>query len=494
MAFLALLLWAADLTGLWHSAFTEAGGAKRELHLALQVEGGKVTGEVETPTRNAPLVEGRLTANGFSAIAQSIWDAQLARRPIHGELRDGKLHVEVQAWPDGPMAKYEMRRISRESAIPKQTPVPPPQVKDLPYNGLARTPPMGWSSWNRFGCRVSDPMIREMADAMVSSGMKAAGYTYINIDDCWQGERDAQGNIQSDPQRFPDMKALVDYVHSKGLKIGIYSSPGPRTCAGYEGSYGHEEQDARTYAAWGFDYLKYDWCSAGKLYTYEQMRPIFQKMGEALQSTGKPIVYSISQYGIDEVWKWGRKAGAHLWRTTGDIGANWKAVEEIGFEKQLGLAPYAGPGGWNDPDMLEVGNGNMSLDEYRSHMSLWALLAAPLIAGNDLRTMTPEIKGILTHPGVIAMNQDPLGRQATRVWKRDEMEVWAKPLSDGSVAVGIFNRGETKQTVSMNWTELGMKAAPQSVTDIWNGTESDALPTLSVSVVSHGVVLLRVIE
>ena len=492
MHFVALLLWSADLAGLWHSAFTAPDGAKRELHLALRIDGRTVGGVVETPTRRAPLVEGKLTDSGFSAIAQSDWDGSLARRPIRGDLRNGILHIEVQAWPDGPMAKYEMRRISTNAVIPQQTPVPPPAVKDLPYNGLAKTPPMGWSSWNKFGCRVSDSMIRQMADALVATSMRDAGYIHINIDDCWQGERDQKGNIQSDPKRFPDMKALADYVHSKGLKIGIYSSPGPRTCAGYEGSYGHEEQDARTYAAWGFDYLKYDWCSAGKLYTREQMRPVFQKMGEALRKTGRPIVYSICQYGVAEVWKWGPKAGGNLWRTTGDIGDNWKAVEEIGFERQLGLAPYAGPGGWNDPDMLEVGNGGMSLEEYRTHMSLWALLAAPLIAGNDLRTMTPEIKAILTNRDVIAVNQDRLGRQATRVWKRGAVEAWLKPLSDGSTAVGLFNRGNATESVSVPWKELGLKTPPEGIFDVWRGAATNGSTVFSYDIVSHGVVLLRV--
>ena len=271
-----------------------------------------VTGEVESFTRNAPLVEGKLLEDGFSAIAQSDWDGKLARRPIEGRLAGATLKVRVQQWPGGPMADYELQRISRSPVIPKASCYSAAPYQDLPYNGLAKTPPMGWSSWNKFGCRIDEAMIREVAEAMVSSGMKDAGYLYVNIDDCWQGGRDGKGVIRSDPKRFPDMKKLADYVHGKGLKIGIYSSPGPKTCAGYDGSYGYEEQDAETYAAWGIDYLKYDWCSAGKLYKNEEMRPVFQRMGAALQRAPRPIVYSISQYGLADVWEWAPKAGAPI--------------------------------------------------------------------------------------------------------------------------------------------------------------------------------------
>jgi alpha-galactosidase len=289
------------------------------------------------------------------------------------------------------------------------------------------------------------------------------------------------------------MKALAEYVHSKGLKIGIYSSPGPRTCAGYEGSYGHEEQDAQTYAAWGFDYLKYDWCSAGKLYKPDEQRAVFQKMGAALQATGRPIVYSISQYGVADVWTWAASAGANLWRTTGDIGDNWKAVEEIGFDRQLKLARFSGPGRWNDPDMLEVGNGGMTAEEYRSHMSLWALLAAPLLAGNDVRAMSPETGAILMNRDVIDVNQDPLGRQGSRVWKEGDVEAWTRPLKDGSLAVGIFNRGEAPRKLSVGWKDIGLRTAPIMVRDLWRRTHPKPLPFgHPVNLPGHGVVLLRV--
>ena len=313
-------------------------------------------------------------------------------------------------------------------------------------NGLVARPPMGWNSWNHFHGKVDDATIRAQAEAMVSSGMRDAGYTYINIDDTWEGTRDANGNIQSN-SKFPDMKALADFVHSKGLKLGIYSSPGPKTCAKFEGSYGHELQDARTYAAWGIDYLKYDLCGLR-----DQMRAAptpeaankimvdaYIKMRDALRSTGRPIVYSLCQYGNDAVWRWGASVGGNLWRTTGDISDHYARMAEIGFG-QAGLSRFAGPGHWNDPDMLEVGNGGMTAEEYRTHMSLWAILAAPLLAGNDLTTMTPETIAILTNRDVIAVDQDPAGKQGDRVSAEGPIEIWARSLADGSKAVGVFNR------------------------------------------------------
>jgi alpha-galactosidase len=494
LAVVSLGAAAPDLTGLWHGAFTAEGGEKRSLLLALRVEGAAVMGEVETPTRNAPLVEGKLLEDGFAAIAQSDWDGKLARRPIEGHLAGATLKVRVQQWPGGPVADYDLRRISRSPVIPRPRAIPPAGVKSLPYNGLAKTPPMGWSSWNKFGCRIDEAMVREVADAMVSTGMKDAGYIYVNIDDCWQGGRNGKGVMRSDPKRFPDMKKLADYVHRKGLKIGIYSSPGPKTCAGYDGSYGYEEQDAQTYAAWGIDYLKYDWCSAGKLYKNEEMRPVFQRMGAALQRARRPIVYSISQYGLADVWEWAPKAGSNLWRTTGDIGANWKSIAEIGFEKQLKLAPYAGPGHWNDPDMLEVGNGRLTAEEYRAHMALWAILAAPLLAGNDVRSMTPEVRSILLNREVIAVDQDPLGKQGTRALQTGPGEIWTKPMQDGSTVIGLFNRDSKPGVLNFAWQQVGLVTAPKRMRDLWRQEDvlSKAGDRVSMRVPPHGVILLRV--
>ena len=326
---------------------------------------------------------------------------------------------------------------------------------------------------------------------MAGNGMREAGYTYINIDDCWQGKRDAQGNIQGN-EKFPDMKALADYVHGKGLKIGIYSSPGPTTCAGYEGSYQHEDQDAKTYAAWGFDYLKYDWCSARKVYKQSEMPAVYKKMGDALKATGRPIVYSLCQYGFDRVWAWGASVGGNLWRTTGDISANFPSIIYIGFGQQDGLQRFAGPGHWNDPDMLEVGNGKLTADENRLHMSLWCLLAAPLLAGNDLSNMSPEVLQVLTNREVLAIDQDPLGVQGHRVWQEGPIDVWIKPLADGGTAVGLFNKGVSDEEVTVLFRELGVTDKVQ-VRDLWAKKDLGSFEKSFASTVPrHGAVLLKI--
>ncbi|MGC2404765.1 MAG: glycoside hydrolase family 27 protein [Acidobacteriaceae bacterium] len=364
---------------------------------------------------------------------------------------------------------------------------------------LAATPPMGWNSWNLFAGKVTDKDVRAAADAMVSSGMKDAGYVYINIDDTWQGKRDAQGNIQAN-EKFPDMKALADYVHAKGLKIGIYSSPGPQTCARYEGSYGHEEQDAKTYAAWGFDYLKYDLCSFRQIMMQQapndpakatqMMKDSYIKMHKALLATGRPIVFSLCQYGWDAVWEWGPSVGGNAWRTTGDINPTWDRMTLIGFS-QAGLAKYAGPGHWNDPDMLEVGNGKLTLDENRLHMSLWAILASPLLAGNDLSQMKPETSAILGNREVIAIDQDALGKQGDRVSAVGPVEIWAKPLKGGDKAVALFNRDDTPLPITLKLSDVGFSSGAKA-RDIWAAKDLGSLQgSYTATVPRHGVVLLR---
>ena len=365
---------------------------------------------------------------------------------------------------------------------------------------LAGRPPMGWNSWNHFHRQVDDAIIRAQAEAMVSSGMRDAGYLYVNIDDTWEGERDAKGNIQPN-SKFPDMKALADFVHSKGLKLGIYSSPGALTCAKFEGSLGHELQDAQTYAAWGIDYLKYDLCGLREQMkaasTPEAARKVmidaYTKMRDALRSTGRPIVYSLCQYGEDAVWEWGADVGGNLWRTTGDISDKYAKMAEIGFS-QAGLGRFAGPGHWNDPDMLEVGNGGMTVDEYRTHMSLWAILAAPLLAGNDLTTMTPETVALLTNHDVIAIDQDAAGKQGDRVSAEGPVEVWARVLADGSKAVGIFNRHQTALVARVDFATMGFKGAVK-VRDVWQGRDLGKLNSpYVVKVPAHGVVFLKVMQ
>jgi alpha-galactosidase len=363
---------------------------------------------------------------------------------------------------------------------------------------LAATPPMGWNSWNLFAGKVNDADVRAAADAMISSGMKDAGYIYVNIDDTWQGERDAQGNIQAN-SKFPDMKALADYVHSKGLKIGIYSGPGEQTCAKYAGSLGHEAQDAKTYADWGFDYLKYDLCSFRQNMEQEapndpakrtqMMKDAYEKMHKALLATGRPIVYSFCQYGWDAVWEWGPSLGANLWRTTGDINPTWDRMTLIGFS-QAGLAKYAGPGHWNDPDMLEVGNGKLTQDENLTHMTLWALLAAPLLAGNDLSKMKPETSQILTNREVIAIDQDPLGKQGDRVSAVGPVEIWAKPLKSGAKAIGLFNRDDTALPITLKLSDVGFTPGAKA-RDVWQAKDLGKLQgTYTATVPRHGVALL----
>jgi alpha-galactosidase len=364
-------------------------------------------------------------------------------------------------------------------------------------NRLARTPPMGWNSWNKFACDVNEQLIREMADAMVTSGMKDAGYVYLVIDDCWQIDRDAQGNILPDPQRFPSgMKALADYVHSKGLKFGLYSDAGTLTCQKRPGSRGYEFQDARQYAAWGVDYLKYDWCSTGT----QNAPASYSIMRDALLKASRPIVFSICEWGTSKPWLWAKDIG-NLWRTTGDIQDCWDCKRDWGgmgvvhiLDLQDGLESYAGPGHWNDPDMLEVGNGGMTITEYRAHFSLWCILAAPLMSGNDLRNMTNEVKEILTNREVIAVDQDSLGMQGRRVKRDGDREVWAKQLADGGRAVVLFNRGPKSQEISVSWTEIGYpQHVAAQVRDLWAHKDLGKLSgKFSAEVPSHGVVMVTV--
>jgi len=368
---------------------------------------------------------------------------------------------------------------------------------------VAATPPMGWNSWNFFAGKVTDKDIRDTADLLVSTGMRDAGYVYVNIDDTWEGDRDAQGRIQSN-SKFPDMKALANYVHSKGLKLGIYSSPGPKTCAGFEGSMGHEEQDAQTYADWGIDYLKYDLCSYGGIMRQQSpndpaaqnklMREAYEKMHQAIQKSGRPMVYSLCQYGVDAVWDWGPSVGANLWRTTGDISANFDRMSSIG-RSQAGLAKFAGPGHWNDPDMLEVGNGKLTHDENVTHMTLWAMLAAPLIAGNNLTQMTPDVAAILTNKEVIAIDQDALGKQGDRIYAEGPVEIWAKPLKDGSKALAIFNFTDTPSEIrgiGLHLKEAGF-SGQVSARDVWAGKDLGKIgDNYKFLLPKHGVVLLVV--
>jgi len=490
LVLLAVPCFAADLGGNWVVRDPLPDGTFRTTYLDLHQEGSRITGTIRVTQFYFKIVESTGGPDGFT-LTGSMMDGTNERRvKYEGKLVGDELHVTTRRRPDSELIQMVAHRAPPgEGAYSARLPLP--AIHKVADNGLARTPPMGWNSWNKFAGRVDDPAVRAMADAMASNGMKEAGYQYINIDDTWEAGRDAQGNITTNT-KFPDMKALADYVHAKGLKIGIYSSPGPNTCAGYEGSYGHEEQDARTYAAWGIDYLKYDWCGARNLYTDQEMRALYQVMGDALLKTGRPILYSLCQYGRAEVWKWGADVGGNAWRTTGDIRDTWDSMTTIGFSQDE-LAPWAAPGHWNDPDMLEIGNGGMTDDEYRTHMSLWSILAAPLLAGNDLRNMTPAILEILTNREVIAINQDTDGKQGRRITKSGDQEVWARPLSGGAQAIGLFNRGGSPAKITVNWPDLGQKAAPSRARDLWAHSDLKLGGAEYVATVpAHGVVMLRV--
>jgi alpha-galactosidase len=486
---LAAPCFAADLTGNWAVRDPLPDGTFRTTYLDLKQEGARITGTIRVSQSYYRIIESTGGPDAFTVTA-SMMDGRNERRVKYEvKLVGDELHVATRRRPDSELIEMVAHRAPPgEGALPARLPLP--ELHKVPDNGLAKTPPMGWNSWNKFAGRVDDAAVRGMADAIASNGMKEAGYRYINIDDTWEAGRDAQGNITTN-RKFPDMKALADYVHGKGLKIGIYSSPGPNTCAGYEGSYGHEEQDARTYAAWGLDYLKYDWCGARNIYTDEEMQAVYQRMGDALLKAGRPILYSLCQYGRAEVWKWGPDVGGNAWRTTGDIRDAWESMTTIGFAQDE-LAAWAKPGHWNDPDMLEVGNGGMTDDEYKTHMSLWSILAAPLLAGNDLRNMQPTILEILTNREVIAVNQDKDGKQGRRVAKSGDQEVWARPLLDGGQAIGLFNRGATPAKMTVKWTDLGINATSAHVRDLWD--HRDVIPDAtdySAVVPPHGVVMLR---
>jgi alpha-galactosidase len=373
------------------------------------------------------------------------------------------------------------------------------------FDELSKTPPMGWNSWNTFRLNIQEELVREIADVFVEKGLRDAGYQYIVIDDGWQIDRDEDGNILASPEKFPSgIKETADYVHSRGLKFGIYSDAGYMTCGKFPGSLGHEYQDARTYANWGVDYLKYDWCYTGNQHAPDS----YKLMKDALVKAGRPIVFSICDWGTSQPWTWAPGVG-NLWRTTFDIRPCWDCGQQthskgiqvenfIGFTKildlQVGLESYAGPGHWNDPDMLEVGNGELSYSENVAHFSLWCILAAPLMLGNDIRTMSDEVLEIITNKEVIAINQDPLGRQGKKVRDDGDLEVWSKELHDGSRAVLLFNRSETEQEIPFEWYEVGLpQNLKMQVRDLWQKQELGRFEgAYKATVPAHGVVMVRV--
>ena len=371
-------------------------------------------------------------------------------------------------------------------------------AKNLP---LAPLPLMGWGTWNHYGRNnVSEIAVKANADALVSSGLRDLGYVFVNVDGHWQGDRDAQGTLHANPERFPDMPGLGPYLHARGLKFGVYSGPGPKSCGLDNASYQHEDQDAAMFASWGADYLKYDLCTfrllmadaektGGHAAAFALEKAAYEKMHQSLLKTGRPIYFAMCQYGDDEVWKWASQVGATMYRTTDDIKDNWLSMSDIGFS-QAGLSSYINPGHYADPDQLEVGNGGMTDNEYRLHFSLWSMLAAPLILGNDLTQLTPETMSIIGNKEVIAIDQDPLVKAADRIWAHGEFELWARPLTNGRKAVALFNRTNGTDIMTLNLADVGWKG-PAKARDVWAHTDLPTIhDTYSVKVPTHSVVLL----
>ncbi|HEX7309336.1 glycoside hydrolase family 27 protein [Lentzea sp.] len=373
--------------------------------------------------------------------------------------------------------------------------VRPDEAEPAPAVQQAAGPPMGWNSWNRFACDIDEQLVRGQADAMAESGMRDAGYTYVVVDDCWMAEeRDADGKLQADPATFPSgMKALGDHIHAQGLKFGIYSSAGSRTCEGRPASRDHEEVDARTFAEWGVDFLKYDYCESKNADrpTGLPARDRYQRMSDALRATGRPIVLSVVEWGDEKPWEWAYDAGGTMWRTTRDIKPNWPNITGI-LDQQVGLERYARQGGWNDPDMLEVGNG-LNEDENQFHMTMWCLLNAPLMAGNDLTAMDSVTSGALLNRGLLDVQRDFGQGQGRRLRQDGDTEVWVKGMSDGSVAVALLNRGTEATSVTTTVSEVGLPSAGSyRVLDLWNGEQPATSGPLGGDVAGHGVMALRV--
>ena len=362
-------------------------------------------------------------------------------------------------------------------------------------NGLARTPPMGWNSWNKFALNINETIIKKVADSIVAKGLKDAGYTYVIIDDGWSAGRDKNGILLADKSKFPSgMKALADYVHSKGLKLGMYTDVGDKTCGGYAGSLNYEKLDATTFAGWGVDYLKEDWCNTTGLDAQTQ----YKIMSDALIASGRPILFSLCEWGLSSPWQWAKGVG-NMWRATADIADCWDCTAgnllgwTVILEQSVNLSPYAGPGHWNDPDMLEVGNSGLTLNESRSHFSMWCMLAAPLIAGNDITTMDNSIKDILTAPEIVAIDQDSLGVQATRIRNAGSLQVWQKPLKDGSIAVSLLNLSATDNSMLVTWNDIGLVAGNATVRDLWSRTDLGIYKdTFKITVPTHGVVMVKI--
>lgn len=506
-----------DLLGVWIIQPPSPPGVVLVNTVTFTERGAGITAVFDTfgdPSANAPsraATEATLNGNSLSlSVDRWVWKGHFINKD---ELQMNRLvlgkHDELLFTGTRVFRRSSPTEVARlRNVLPKTLifeKIPLPTLRDLPPNGLARTPPMGWSSWNRFMEGVNDVVVRETADALVSSGLRDAGYTLVEVDDGWQGMRDENGELHPNA-KFPNIKDLINYVHTRGLTFGIYTTPGPISCAGYVGSHGHETQDAQMFARWGIDFVMNDVCRAPSIYhTSAELQALHQKMAEALRATGRPIVYKIhdmsnitDRLGEDDSKSWGRTVGANLWRTGADLvyGDRWESVSSR-FERH-GRPENSGPGGWNDADNMVIGldgptagEAGLTITESRTHMTLWAMLASPLILGNDVRRMTDDVKSILLNPEVIAIDQDPLGKQGHRVSANDTAEIWVKALSDGSAAVALFNRSNEAASIRVNWNDLNLTGT-HTVRDLWQRTDLGRQEGYSALVPAHGAVVLRV--
>ena len=454
-----------------------SGGVPVDYYLDIKVDAYKITGRIHMTWGWVHIQNSVINGDHFTLYLDDAIPIRIEGRKIHRELaltiydpRSAPFTITVHPVASLPAPLFAL---------------PLPAIKDLSEKRIITShPPMGWNSWNHFAERIDDRTVRQIADAIVETGMRDAGYKYLIVDEGWAGLRDASGHLRGNA-KFPDMKRLARYIHSRGLLFGIYSSPGPQTCGAYPGSYGHEDDDARTFAAWNVDYLKYDWCSAGEVYPESAMRAVYQKMGAALQRTGHSIVFAICQYGQQQVWRWGGQAGGGLWRVSPDIQDNWQSMRRNALADEIIL--HNNPTlHWNDPDLLEIGNGGMSDTEGQTQMILWALLGAPLIAGNDPRKMRAETAAIFLNPEVIALDQDLSQQNAIEVSTGVDVEIWRRLLADGSTAIGVVNVSGQEREFSIPWSKLGLHATPSRLRNLWMRVDMPVLQEgLSVKLDSH---------
>ena len=459
-----------------------SGDVPVHLFLLLDEAGSKIGGSVDMTWGRERILSGSRDGDHF----ELRFGSPTVPIVVSGTVQQDRLDFDLSE-PRQPTKHLHAQRIASLPAPAAKLPLP--SLLDVAPTGSLPLPLMGWNSWNAFNESVFDADVRQMADLLVASGLKDAGFQYVMIDEGWTGRRAADGTLMPN-RKFPDMPALSAYLHARGLKLGLYTSPGPTTCGGYPGSHGFEQKDARQFAAWGVDYLKDDWCSAGQIYSEQEMQAVYQRMGEALAQSGRSIVLELCQYGLNHVSTWGPHVGASLWRTTGDIADSFSSVYANAVANER-LHASGRSNAFNDPDMLEVGNAGLSDVEAQTQLSVWSVSGAPLVLGTDLRKLRPQILAMLRNREVIAVDQDSLAKQGSRA-SAGGVDVWTKPLSDGSVAVAIVNAGESETQVRLPWSSFGLSERPSQVRDVWRHADVATAEAYSAALPAHGSVLLRV--